>query len=58
MQCGKKGLLFLSPAPVVARARRELGENNCFWSDSLIPLKSETGIPNQTNHQSLTGHLV
>ncbi len=41
-----------------ARAHREHGENNCFCSDSLIPLKGGTGIPNQNNHQSLTGHMI
>ncbi len=70
MLCGKEGLFFLSPAPVgrlrhppsllwsYGETGRELRENYYFWSDSLIPLKSGTGIPNQTNHQSLTGPMV
>jgi hypothetical protein len=69
MLCGKEGLFFLSPAPVgrlstQPPARRayapegDLRENYFFWSDSLIPLQSGTGIPNQTNHQPLTGPMV
>ena len=58
MLCGEEGLFILSPAPAgrlsTQRPQREL----FFWSDSLIPLKSGTGIPDQNNHQSLTGPMV
>ncbi len=69
----ERGFVFLSPAPVgrfpstmlgIVREHTASGteaehrENNYVWSDSLIPLKSGTGIPNQTNHQSLTGPMV